>query len=269
MREQRICLWYIFAEVAAEYASAPCIWSRTDCYTYKETHDHAVRYAQWLLAQGVRSGELVAIYLPNSPEFLFLWLGLCSVGAAPAFINYNLEGRSLLHCLDVCRARLLIVDDDEACQKRIEGSRKEIEDDRRTRIVLLDDALKQEVAAVAEARVPSDDYREGVTPEFPICIIYTRQVQVGPGTLLWLTDQWHNRASKRFPNNYATCVYGIFKTHSHRLLWEGWHWGRPMVRLHAIIPWNRWDLSNTLFMFWHECCNCKEILGQQLLARHI
>lgn len=46
----------------------------------------------------------------NSQSFVFVWLGLWSIGATPAFINYNLTGAPLEHCIKVSTARLLIVD---------------------------------------------------------------------------------------------------------------------------------------------------------------
>ncbi len=96
------------------------------------------------------------------------------IGAAPAFINYNLEGNALLHCLDVAQTRLLIVDDDAACQKRINGSRADIES-RGTKIALLDGTLKQTISAGPVVR-PGDELRAGTKGSFPYCLIYTRYV---------------------------------------------------------------------------------------------
>lgn len=112
------------------------------------------------------------MYLTNSPEFMIIWLAILSIGCAPAFINYNLEGKALLHCLDVCATQLVIVDDDAACRARIENSREDIEK-RGSMIVYLDSVLKGEVSA-RDAIVPGDEYREGVTPSFPFALIYTR-----------------------------------------------------------------------------------------------
>jgi acyl-CoA synthetase (AMP-forming)/AMP-acid ligase II len=48
----------------------------------------------------------------NSANFVFIWMGLWSIGAAPAFINYNLSGKPLTHSVKVSSARLLIVDEE-------------------------------------------------------------------------------------------------------------------------------------------------------------
>lgn len=46
----------------------------------------------------------------NRPEFVFLWMALWSLGAYPAFINYNLTGKPLIHSVLVSTARLLLID---------------------------------------------------------------------------------------------------------------------------------------------------------------
>jgi len=125
-----------------------------------------------MLEQGVRPGELVAMYLHNSADFMMIWFAMLCIGAAPAFINYNLEGKALLHCLDVCETKLLIVDDDESCKKRIAGSQREIEG-KGTKIVVLDKWMRKDVASKS-AVDPGDEYRNGTKGEFPYALIYTR-----------------------------------------------------------------------------------------------
>lgn len=130
-----------------------------------------MQYANWLLEQGIRPGELVGMYLTNSPEFMMIWFATLCIGAAPAFLNYNLEGKALLHCLEVCETKLIIVDEDAACQRRIESSRSVIEG-KGTRIAVLDAALKAEVSSKSKV-CPEDSYRDGTPGSFPYSLIYT------------------------------------------------------------------------------------------------
>lgn len=144
-----------------------------------------------MLDQGVKRGELVAMYLHNSAEFLMIMFATLSIGAGPALINYNLEGKALMHCLAVCESKLLIVDDDSACQQRINGSRLDIEGTRMN-IVTLDSSLKQRISSRAVA-VPPDSLRKGMKGEEPYCLIYTRLVQ-RLDLSMTNTDniKWHN-----------------------------------------------------------------------------
>lgn len=127
-----------------------------------------------MLSQGVRPGDLVAMYLWNSPDFYMIWFAMWCLGAAPSFINYNLEGKALLHCLDVCQSKLIIVDSEANCQRRINESREEMEK-RGMKIVTLDEDLRREIAS-QPLDVPGDEYRKDVKPEFPYALIYTRYV---------------------------------------------------------------------------------------------
>jgi acyl-coenzyme A synthetase/AMP-(fatty) acid ligase len=174
VKDNKVSMWYPFANSVALYPTTTAIWSRERVYTFAEAQDQAARYAQWILSEGIRPGELVAMYLTNSAEFLIIWLAVLSIGCSPAFLNYNLEGKALLHCLDVCETKLVIVDDDAGCRARIQGVRGEIEK-KGKKVVFLDDALQQQISAT-KAIIPGDEYRKGVNGEFPSCLIYTRYV---------------------------------------------------------------------------------------------
>jgi len=174
VQDRKISSWYPFAYSAALYPTTIAIWSRERIYTFAEAQDQSARYAQWMLSEGIRPGELVAMYLMNSSEFLVIWLAILSIGCSPAFLNYNLEGKALIHCLDVCETKLIIADDDPGCRARIEGVRDEIEK-KGKKLIFLDNALQREISAT-KAVVPGDEYRRDVTGEFPCCLIYTRYV---------------------------------------------------------------------------------------------
>ena len=127
--------------------------------------------AQWMLDEGVRPGDMVSIYLFNSAEFLMIMFATLCIGAGTAMINYNLEGKALMHCLAVAESKLLIVDTDAGCQKRIEGSRGDIEG-AGTKIVNLDGTWKQAVRSKPVIE-PGDELRNGMKGAWPYALIYT------------------------------------------------------------------------------------------------
>lgn len=82
-------------------------------WTFYETYLTALRYGTWLkTVHGVKPKEIVAMDFMNSSTFVFVMLGLWSIGAVPAFINYNLTGKPLTHSVRVSTARLLLVDEE-------------------------------------------------------------------------------------------------------------------------------------------------------------
>ncbi|XP_051235629.1 long-chain fatty acid transport protein 2 isoform X2 [Dicentrarchus labrax] len=44
----------------------------------------------------------------NEPAFMFTWLALAKLGSPVALLNHNIRNKSLLHCFNCCRAKVLI-----------------------------------------------------------------------------------------------------------------------------------------------------------------
>ena len=62
-------------------------------WTYRQTRDMAAATANALRALGVRQGERVLIWLPNSADCLRVWFGLNYLGAVFVPINLAYRGR--------------------------------------------------------------------------------------------------------------------------------------------------------------------------------
>ncbi|XP_012863190.1 solute carrier family 27 member 3 [Echinops telfairi] len=60
-------------------------------------------------AAPLEPGVTVALLLPSSPEFLWLWFGLAKAGLRVAFVPTALRRGPLLHCLRSCDARALVL----------------------------------------------------------------------------------------------------------------------------------------------------------------
>ena len=80
-------------------------------WTYKETYQTVLKYGTWIKSKfDVRPKQIVAMDFMNLEKFIFVWFGLWSIGAKPAFINYNLSGKPLVHCIKVSSTSLAFVD---------------------------------------------------------------------------------------------------------------------------------------------------------------
>jgi len=173
VKNNRQSLYYFFEDAVKRRLNEDCIWSRDGCYTWTQTYDRANQYAQWFLAQGVKPHDYVGFYLNNSADFIFAWLGLWAIGAAPAMINYNLAGKALLHCLRVSGAHLLLVDEETALRQRIEDAKSEIKGELGMKICVMDSDVMREIQC-QKAERPQDAYREGVRGDWPMSMFYTR-----------------------------------------------------------------------------------------------
>ncbi|KAL8934849.1 MAG: hypothetical protein Q9216_005702 [Gyalolechia sp. 2 TL-2023] len=99
--------------LAKSTAKHPCLMYEGKTWTFGEVYDIVLKYGTWLKkTYKVAPKEIVALDFMNRPEIIFIWLGLWSIGAYPALINYNLTGPPLIHCLTTSTARIVIVDED-------------------------------------------------------------------------------------------------------------------------------------------------------------
>ena len=155
--------------------NSEAIWSRTGSYTWFQVYTKSLQYAQFYLEQGIRSKDIVAFYLTNSPEFVLAWLGLWAIGCAPALINFHLSGEALIHCVKLTGSKMILVDWDEECRARVEESRLELEKIG-IKIVVLDDAVKQHIDVLQPTR-PPDSYRSGLRTRDPGFLLFTRYVR--------------------------------------------------------------------------------------------
>ena len=92
------------------YGDRPALDSDRESLTYRQLNDRAHRYARWAYDLGLRRGDVVALMMPNRPEYMAIWFGLARAGVATALINTNLTGPSLAHCVAVVEAKAAIVD---------------------------------------------------------------------------------------------------------------------------------------------------------------
>jgi carnitine-CoA ligase len=77
-------------------------------WTFAQVRDEVRTMAAGLRELGVRQGEHVASFLPNSLDAAFVWMGLNYLGAVYVPLNPAYRGRMLEHTIATSDARLLI-----------------------------------------------------------------------------------------------------------------------------------------------------------------
>ena len=146
------------------------IWSRLGSYSFEQLYERANQYGRFFLSLGVKPGDLVALMMTNSPDFLMAWVGLWSVGAAPALINYNLGSGALVHCLKISTATLIFADGGSDMFTRLEEVRSDL-DAGGYKVVRLDD-VRRTIENLSTERTP-DALREPVKGNWPFGLFYT------------------------------------------------------------------------------------------------
>uniref|UniRef100_A0A0N5A4G5 Very long-chain fatty acid transport protein n=1 Tax=Parastrongyloides trichosuri TaxID=131310 RepID=A0A0N5A4G5_PARTI len=77
-------------------------------WTFKDLNERANLYANFFLSKGYSKGDVVAVFMENSGEFVATWLGLAKIGVISAWINTNLKLEPLAHCINTSNCKCII-----------------------------------------------------------------------------------------------------------------------------------------------------------------
>ena len=192
-RRDNINLFYILEQHATTKSTAhhTFLMYQGKTWTYKEVYDIVLKYGTWLKTKyGILPREVVAMDFMNSPVFVFLWLGMWSLGATPAFINYNLTGDPLLHSVKTSTARILFVDQkiqpqfsDDICDRLQSTNTQDGKGSVQT--VFFDATLEEQIMGTEAVREP--DSSRSTVPLDMALLIYTSGTTglPKPATITW------------------------------------------------------------------------------------
>ncbi len=78
-------------------------------FTYDEVNQWANRYAHYLSAQGIKKGDVVAVFIENRPELLVTVLAVAKLGAVSAMLNVQQTGKVLVHSFNLVNPSAAII----------------------------------------------------------------------------------------------------------------------------------------------------------------
>ncbi len=128
--------------------------------TYSEYGDTVEFLARGLIAAGLRPGEVVAIFLPNTWEFCAAYHATTLAGAIPTLLNPTYRGRELRYQLQNSGAAMLITDGPNIdgidlaglpCLRRVYATRQHV-----SGAEPFADLLRPVTAAIPRPEQPSD-----------------------------------------------------------------------------------------------------------------
>ncbi len=83
---------------------------------YKDTHLTYLQFNQWanriahyFLAQGLKKGDVVAVFTENRPELLAIVSGLAKIGVTSALLNSSQTGKVLTHSINLVKPKMAII----------------------------------------------------------------------------------------------------------------------------------------------------------------
>ena len=99
-------------QAAAIYGDNVLIKHGDDSMTYREFNERCNQIAHFLKLQGLRSGDVIALFMENRPEYLIYLTAISKLGATAALINNAQQGKVLTHSLNLVAAKAVIVGDE-------------------------------------------------------------------------------------------------------------------------------------------------------------
>ncbi|MCJ1311101.1 hypothetical protein MMC25_004771 [Agyrium rufum] len=177
-KRDRVNFFYRLEEHAQAKATAthPFLVYDGRTWTYRETYDQVLKYAAWLKTKySVAPNETIAVDLMNSAHFVFLLLALWSLGALPAFINYNLTDHALVHCVRITNARVIISEEEvrpKFTDEVLKAFGEAAEGQPVVETIFFDPSAEQEIEAYQPHREP-DLSRSGAVGASKAILIFT------------------------------------------------------------------------------------------------
>ena len=80
--------------------------------TYKELHEYVCKFANVLVANGVKKGDRVTIYLPMIPEAAYAMLACARIGAAHSLVFGGFSSEALRGRIEDCKSDFIITADE-------------------------------------------------------------------------------------------------------------------------------------------------------------
>ena len=95
-------------DAAKEFGSKTAIWFMEHKYSYKKVKDITDRLATALNDLGVKKGDIVAIMLPNFPQFMFAFYGILKAGGVVTACSVLHTEHELAYQLNDAGAEIII-----------------------------------------------------------------------------------------------------------------------------------------------------------------
>lgn len=122
----------VLDRTAARHPTKLAIVSGEQRLTWAEVRERSELAARALLASGLRPGDHIALWLPNRPEWLLLWLGAMRIGVTAIPVNTKYKSAEAEYVLRKSDARIVFMERQflgidylemlhEICSERVDG----------------------------------------------------------------------------------------------------------------------------------------------------
>jgi long-chain acyl-CoA synthetase len=104
-----IALFQLLEEAAQKYPDSPCTIFKGATVTYPEMNELTDKLAAGLAGLGVKKGDRVGIFIPNTPQFVMAYFAILKVGGVVVAINPLYTAREIEHQVNDAGIELMLV----------------------------------------------------------------------------------------------------------------------------------------------------------------
>ncbi len=87
----------------------PAVLYKDTNLNYLQFNQWANRVAHYFMAQGLKKGDVVAVFIENRPELLAVTTGLAKIGVVCAMVNTSQTGKVLTHSINLVKPKMAII----------------------------------------------------------------------------------------------------------------------------------------------------------------
>ncbi|WP_158736394.1 class I adenylate-forming enzyme family protein [Alteribacillus sp. YIM 98480] len=153
--------------------TAEAVRYKENTYTYKFINQQTNAYVNLLINAGVNKGDRVAVWLPNSMEFIYLFYAVLKLGAIVVPLNYMFKIKEAEYILSNSETKILFTTSEKA--NDVESVFSELP---HLEMIMLTDTnglIKAPTYSVSEKIKEVDQEAEAIdlSPDVTACILYT------------------------------------------------------------------------------------------------
>lgn len=102
-------LFYFLEEAARNHPESPCTIFKGAKITYQEMNEIVNRLAAGLASLGVKKGDRIGIFMPNTPQFVMAYFAVLKLGGVVVAINPLYSPREIEHQVNDAGLELMLV----------------------------------------------------------------------------------------------------------------------------------------------------------------
>ena len=102
-------LFYLLEESARKYPDSPCTIFKGEIITYRQMNESTDRLAAGLADLGVKKGDRVGIFMPNTPQFVLAYFAVLKAGGVVVATNFLYTPPEIEHQVNDSGLEIMLV----------------------------------------------------------------------------------------------------------------------------------------------------------------